>query len=198
MLAINRPTYAHNHGVFFIINSIITREDCITHFGLLYIYYAPVNFNSLVKSYLYVHQWPSDKSYLCVIYVLNFAVHLRPSYVPHISCMAFKCSACLKNCLTHWGRVTHICVGKLIIIGSDNGLSPDRRQVIIWTNARLLSIGPLRTYFNENLIKIQQFSLKKMPVKTSSAKWRPSCLGLNVLRNASMFYSDCQSLSCHN
>ena len=33
--------------------------------------------------------------------------------------------------LTHSGRVTHICVGKLIIIGSDNGLSPDRRQAII-------------------------------------------------------------------
>ena len=56
---------------------------------------------------------------------------------------------------THWGRVTHICVGKLIIIGSDNGLSPDRPQAIIWTNAQLLSIGPLRTYFNENLIKIE-------------------------------------------
>ena len=83
--------------------------------------------------------------------------------------------------LTHWGRVTHICVGKLIIIGSDNGLSPDRRQAIIWTNAGLLSIGLLRTYFSENLIEIQQFSLKKMHVKVSSAKWRPSCLGLNVL-----------------
>ena len=33
--------------------------------------------------------------------------------------------------LTHWGRVTHICVSKLTIIGSDNGLSPDRRQAII-------------------------------------------------------------------
>ena len=83
--------------------------------------------------------------------------------------------------LTHWGRVTHICVSKCSIIGSDNGLSPDRRQAIIWTNARLLSIGPLRTYFNEILIKIQQFSLKKMHVKMSSSKWRPSCLGLGVL-----------------
>ena len=27
--------------------------------------------------------------------------------------------------LTHWGRVTHLCVSKLTIIGSDNGLSPD-------------------------------------------------------------------------
>ena len=69
------------------------------------------------------------------------------------------------NILTHRGLVTHICVGKLIIIGSDNGLSPDRRQAIIWTNAGLLSIGPLGIYFSENLIKIQQFSLKKMQVK---------------------------------
>ena len=30
--------------------------------------------------------------------------------------------------LTHWGRVTHMCVNKLTIIGSDNGLSPGRRQ----------------------------------------------------------------------
>ena len=27
-------------------------------------------------------------------------------------------------CLTHWGRVMHICVSKLAFIGSDNGLSP--------------------------------------------------------------------------
>ena len=83
--------------------------------------------------------------------------------------------------LTHWGRVTYIYVGKLIIIGSDNGLSPDRSLAIIWTNAWLLSIGHLRTYFTENLINVQQFSLKKMHVKMSSAKWCPSCLGLNLL-----------------
>ena len=44
--------------------------------------------------------------------------------------------------LTHWGRVTHICVGNLTIIGSDNGLSPGRRQAIILTNAGILLIGP--------------------------------------------------------
>ena len=37
--------------------------------------------------------------------------------------------------LTHWGRVTHICVGNLTIIGSDNGLPPGRRQAIISPNA---------------------------------------------------------------
>ena len=33
--------------------------------------------------------------------------------------------------ITHWGRVTHICVSKLTIIVPDNGLSPGRRQAII-------------------------------------------------------------------
>ena len=75
--------------------------------------------------------------------------------------------------LAHWGWET--------IIGSDNGLSPGRSQAIIWTNTGLLWIGPLGTYFNEIRIKIQQFSLKKIHLKMSSGKCRPSCLGLNVL-----------------
>ena len=83
--------------------------------------------------------------------------------------------------LTHWGRVTHICVVKLTIIGSDNGLSPGRRQAIIWTNAGILLIGPLGTNFIQILIGIQTFSFKKMHLKMSSAKWRPFYLGLNVL-----------------
>ena len=42
-------------------------------------------------------------------------------------------------------------------------------------------IGPLGTNFSEILIGIKTFSFKKMPLKMSSAKWRPFCLGLNVL-----------------
>ena len=83
--------------------------------------------------------------------------------------------------LTHWGQVTHICVSKLSITGSDNGLSPDRRQAITWTNAGVLLIGPLGTNFSEILFKIPTFSFKKMRLKVSSAKWRPFCPGLNVL-----------------
>ena len=83
--------------------------------------------------------------------------------------------------LTHWGLVTHICVGKLNNIGSDNGLSPGRRQAIIWTNAGILLIGPLGTIFSEILIEILTFSFKKMHLKVLSAKWQPRCLGLNVL-----------------
>ena len=81
--------------------------------------------------------------------------------------------------LTHWGRVTHICVGNLTIIGPDNGLSPGRCQAIIWTNAGILLIGPLGTNFSEILNEILTFSFKKMRLKVSSAKWRPFRLGLN-------------------
>ena len=88
---------------------------------------------------------------------------------------------CAKMNLTHWGRVTHICVCKLTIIGSDNGLSPGRRQAIIQTNAGILLIETLGTNFNEILIDIHIFSFKKIHFKMSSGKWQPSCLGLNVL-----------------
>ena len=70
--------------------------------------------------------------------------------------------------LFHWGRVTHISIGNLTIIGSDNGLSPGRRQAIIWTNVRILLIGPLGTNFSEMLIKINTFSFKKIHLKMSS------------------------------
>ena len=89
----------------------------------------------------------------------------------------------IRNFLTHWGRVAHICVGNLTIVASDNGLSPGRRQAIIWTNAGILLVGSLETNFSEILMEIHTFSFNKTHLKTSSAKWRPCCLGRNVLRN---------------
>ena len=86
--------------------------------------------------------------------------------------------------LTHRGRVTHICIGNLAIIGSDNGLSPGRRQAITWTNVGILLIGPLGTNFSEIIIEINTFSFKKIHLKMSSGKWRPVCLGLNVLKTS--------------
>ena len=77
--------------------------------------------------------------------------------------------------------MTHICISDLTIIGSDNGLSPGRRQAIIRTNAGILLIRPSGTNFSEILIEILIFSFKKMPLKISYAKRRPFCLGLNVL-----------------
>ena len=81
--------------------------------------------------------------------------------------------------LTHWGRVTHICVGTNTNIASENGLSPGRRQAIICTNAGILLTGPLGTNFSEILIEIQTFSFKKIRLKMSSAKCCPFRLGLN-------------------
>ena len=85
------------------------------------------------------------------------------------------------NHLTHWGRVTHICVGDLTIIGSDNGLSSGRHQAIIWTNAGILIIRTLGTNFSEIVSEIHTFLFTKMHLKMSSVKWRPFCLGVNVL-----------------
>ena len=55
-------------------------------------------------------------------------------------------------------------------------------QAIIWTHAGIVLIGTLGTNFNENLIKIHTFSFDKIHLKMSSGKWRPFCLGLNVLK----------------
>ena len=70
---------------------------------------------------------------------------------------------------------------KPTIIGSDIGLSPGRRQAIIWTNAGIWLIRTLGTNFSEILNEIHAFSFRKTHLKMSSAKWRPFCLGLNVL-----------------
>ena len=45
-------------------------------------------------------------------------------------------------------------VGEQTIIGSDNGLSPGRRQAIIGINVGILSTGALGTNFSEILIEI--------------------------------------------
>ena len=117
------------------------------------------------------HQWEISKHFL-IISVCECTwkqIFKLPTFCP------------CYHTLTHSDRVTLICVGKLTIIDSDNGLSPGRRQAIIWTNAGILLIGPWGIHFNEFLIGIQTFSFKKVHLKMSSAKWRPFCLGLNVL-----------------
>ena len=73
--------------------------------------------------------------------------------------------------------MTHICISKLTIIGSDNGLLPGWCQTIIQTNAGLLLIGTLGT----NLIKIYTFSFNKMHLKMLPGKWQPFCLRPSVL-----------------
>ena len=66
--------------------------------------------------------------------------------------------------------MAHICIGHRTIIGSDNGLSPVRRQAIIWTSARILLTGPLWTNFSEILIENYLLSVKKMHLNMLSEK----------------------------
>ena len=69
--------------------------------------------------------------------------------------------------------MTQICVSKLTIIGSDNGLSPGRRQAIIWTNAGILLMRPLGTNFNEMLIEILS-----VVCEMASILSRPQCVNI--------------------
>ena len=88
-----------------------------------------------------------------------------------------KCSA--PTALTHWGRVTHICVGKVTIIGSDNGMSPGRRQAIIWTNTEILLIGPLGANFSElkQLIHFHsENAFENIVCEMASISSRPQCV----------------------
>ena len=75
--------------------------------------------------------------------------------------------------LTHWGRVTHICGSKLAIISSNNGLSPGRRQAIIWTNAGIVLIAPLETKKN---IFIQENEFENVVWEMASMWSRPQCV----------------------
>ena len=82
--------------------------------------------------------------------------------------------------LTHCGRVTHICINKLTIIGSDNGLSPGRRQAIIWTNAEIL-ISNLRNKLQWNskrnpYIFIQENPFENGVCEMASIVSRPQCV----------------------
>ena len=89
--------------------------------------------------------WPT--SVFCFTFIIIYAILT-------LKLNGWNVSIAINGLLTHWGGVTHICVSKLITIVSDNGLSPGRRQAIIWTNAGILSIGPLGTNFSEILIEI--------------------------------------------
>ena len=82
--------------------------------------------------------------------------------------------------LTHWGRVTHICISNLTIIGSDNSLLPGRCQAIIWTNAGILLIGnKLQWNLNWNSsILIQENAFESVIWKMAAILSRPQCVKL--------------------
>ena len=75
----------------------------------------------------------------------------------------------------------HIFVSKLSIIGSDNGLLPDRHQAIIRNKVGILLIGPLGTNFNGIVIEIHTFfvqenALENVVWKMAAILSRPQCV----------------------
>ena len=98
----------------------------------------------------------------------------------------FRCysaTTCLKLIEAEWRLYDNLTTN-----GSDNGLSPDRRQAIISTNAKMLLTGPLRTKFCGILIEIGIFSFKKMHLKMLFGKCQPFCLCLNELTLTAHWY----------
>ena len=93
--------------------------------------------------------------------------------------------------LIHSGYMTHICVSKLGIIGSDNGLLPGWHQAIIRSNAVILLSGPVGTNFSEILREVHTFSFKKMHLKMWSGKFSLFCFSINVL-NTTLEIHFCQ------
>ena len=82
--------------------------------------------------------------------------------------------------------MTHIFVDNLTIIGSDDNLSPGRRQAIIWINAGILWIRSVGTIFSEILSTMHTFSFKNMHLKLSSAaiRSRPQCVNDHCIKNS--------------
>ena len=164
-----RYTYVQTHTQNLMLNTFIYRQP--------YIVCGTLSFHPALIFSITVMKLPIEGKYV--------GTNKGLQYCP---CFSFHChTEWVMVGLTHWGRVTHICVGKLSIIGSDNGLSPGRRQAIIWTNAGILFIGPLGTNFSENWIGIETFSIKEMHLKMSSAKWHLFGLGLDVLKDGLPF-----------
>ena len=115
----------------------------------------------LVKTMLLITWWCKNQGLI--------SVSDKPSYLRY------------NDILTHWGRVTHMCVDKLTIICSNNGLSPGRRQAIIQTNAGILLIGPWGTnfseIFNRNLyIFIQENAFQTVVCEMLAILSQPQCV----------------------
>ena len=96
--------------------------------------------------------WSFIKILTCMILFLHTRNRISWYLRPSISCRI------MVEYFTHLPLEPHLCVG-----------------AITWTNADLLSIGPVGTNFSDIWIEILIFSFKKMWLKMSSARWRPIC-----------------------
>ena len=159
------PLHQHGTGVFLLEYSSLGRTG--ENFARFWFSMcAQVRFaHGWLRHRLRVHGLVISNRWLSMRYFRFLELFRWKSLILCAASWNFHCSF-----LIHWGRMTHICVSKIIIIGSDNGLSPSRRQAIIWTNTGKLLILTLGTNFSEIVSKIRVFSFRKMHLKMSSTK----------------------------
>ena len=79
----------------------------------------------------------------------------------------------------------HICISKVTVIGPDIGLSPERRQAILWTNAGILFIGTLGTKIQWNLkqnsyIFILENAFENVICEIAGILSRSQCVNLSI------------------
>ena len=114
--------------------------------------------------------------------------------------------ASLTDALTHRGRAMHICVSKLTIIASDNGLSPGQCQAIIWNNAvNWILRNKLQWNFDENSdIFFQENALESVVRKMAAILSQPQCVNISVqnvkIHNVLIFFVNLQpgTHCCHH
>ena len=164
---------------------IVSAQSCLVITPSVFQKYSLQTPHNLPVTIRYKMSFVRSRSDLCGFY---------PCY--GICVLVAQCKAAVIPLLTHWGRVTHICVSKLTIIGSDNGLLPGWCQAIISANAGILLIQTLGTNFSEILSEILTFSFKKMHLKMLSAKWWQFPLGLSVLTRLSYWSLVVKPLVC--
>ena len=95
--------------------------------------------------------------------------------------------------------MTHIFVSKLTIIGSDNGLSPERRQAIIGTNAGILLIWIWGTNLNlkrNAYIFSQANALENVVCEIAAILSEPQCVETLTMRGPSYSKSTQHYLCC--
>ena len=96
----------------------------------------------------------------------------------HRISLFFFCEVIGAHVLTHWGRATHICVSKLTITGSDNGLSALSHYLSqCWAIVNLTIRNKLQWNINRNSHTfIQENAFENVVCEISVILSRPWCV----------------------
>ena len=148
--------------------TIIGSDDGLSHAGHQAIIWTDVEILSI---------WRQKQTYICI------EIHIYSCQKMLLKISSGKCwPFCLgHNVLTHWGRVTHICVGKLTIIGSDYGLSPETALSHYlnqcWNIVNWILGNKLHRNFNRNSnISIHENALEDVVCELASILSQPQCV----------------------